>query len=134
MQEKVHKCEVNNVIHIAKMQRIASMHLNKAQSLMARLKNEVNTIFRTKILTEININCLQAIQLKNNFNTSNLISTKKEIKGNINQKKNFQLEYLEIADASTLKIPSEINPKKTYRAFICVRVNDIRLIDNILLN
>ena len=74
------------------------------------------------------------IQLKNNFNTSNLISTKKEIKDNINQKKNFQLEYLEIADASTLKIQSEINPKNTYRAFICVRVNDIRLIDNILLN
>jgi pantoate--beta-alanine ligase len=74
------------------------------------------------------------IRLKNNFNTSNLISTKKEIKNNINKKKNFQLEYLEIADASTLKIQSKINPKNSYRAFICVRVNDIRLIDNILLN
>jgi len=52
----------------------------------------------------------------------------------INKKKNFKVEYLEIANAETLQIDEKINPKKQYRAFICVRVNEVRLIDNILLN
>ena len=72
--------------------------------------------------------------LKSNFNNSNLKSLRKNIINDINKKKNFKVEYLEIANAETLQIDEKLNPKKQYRAFICVRVNEVRLIDNILLN
>ena len=72
--------------------------------------------------------------LKSNFNNSNLKSLRKNIINDINKKKNFKVEYLEIANTETLQIDEKINPKKQYRAFICVRVNEVRLIDNILLN
>lgn len=72
--------------------------------------------------------------LKSNFNNSNLKSLRKNIINDINKKKNFKVEYLEIANAETLQIDEKINPTKQYRAFICVRVNEVRLIDNILLN
>lgn len=72
--------------------------------------------------------------LKENFKNLNLIHTQKKIIDNINKKKNFEVEYLEIVNENTLEIDVEINPKKTYRAFICVKANEVRLIDNILLN
>ena len=72
--------------------------------------------------------------LKENFKNVNLIQIQKKIIDNINKKKNFEVEYLEIVNENTLEIDVEINPKKTYRAFICVKANEVRLIDNILLN
>ena len=72
--------------------------------------------------------------LKNNFKNSDLAKIKKEIIYNINKNPNFKVEYFEIANAKTLQIDSVINPEKSYRAFICVLVNEVRLIDNILLN
>jgi pantoate--beta-alanine ligase len=45
----------------------------------------------------------------------------------------FQLEYFTIADESTLKVPSEIFPEKSYRAFIAVYADSVRLIDNLAL-
>ena len=72
--------------------------------------------------------------LKNNFKTSNLNQIKKDIIIKINKKKNFKVEYLEVVNASTLQIDSKINPKESYRSFICVKANEVRLIDNILLN
>lgn len=44
------------------------------------------------------------------------------------------LEYFKIADIKTLKKIKMKSPKKTYRAFIAVYADDIRLIDNIALN
>ena len=72
--------------------------------------------------------------LKNNFKTSNLNQIKKDIIIKINKKKNFKVEYLEVVNASTLQIDPKINPKESYRSFICVKANEVRLIDNILLN
>ena len=72
--------------------------------------------------------------LKENFKNVNMIQIQKKIIDNINKKKNFEVEYLEIVNENTLEIDVEINPKKTYRAFICVKANEVRLIDNILLN
>ena len=72
--------------------------------------------------------------LKNNFKTTNLSQIKKDIIIKINKKKNFKVEYLEVVNASTLQIDSKINPKESYRSFICVKANEVRLIDNILLN
>lgn len=46
----------------------------------------------------------------------------------------FTLEYFEIADEDNLLTCVKKNPKKKYRAFIAVFVNNIRLIDTISLN
>ncbi len=72
--------------------------------------------------------------LKKNFNSLKLESIKKSIIKSIQKNKNFKVEYLEIADSTTLQIHRKMNPKKSYRAFICVNINDVRLIDNLLLN
>ena len=72
--------------------------------------------------------------LKKNFNSLKLESIKKSIIKSIQKNKKFKVEYLEIADSKTLQIHKKIHSKKSYRAFICVKVNKVRLIDNILLN
>jgi len=46
----------------------------------------------------------------------------------------LELEYFIIADVKTLKEIKRKSRKKTYRAFIAVYADDIRLIDNIALN
>lgn len=46
----------------------------------------------------------------------------------------LELEYFTIADVDTLKQTKRKSNKKSYRAFIAVYANDIRLIDNIALN
>lgn len=46
----------------------------------------------------------------------------------------LKLEYFIIADAETLKPVKRKSNKKSYRAFIAVYADDIRLIDNIALN
>ncbi|WP_452220016.1 pantoate--beta-alanine ligase [Lacinutrix salivirga] len=46
----------------------------------------------------------------------------------------LKLEYFLIADVETLKPVKRKSNKKTYRAFIAVYADDIRLIDNIALN
>jgi len=46
----------------------------------------------------------------------------------------LELEYFLIADVKTLKPVKQKSTKKTYRAFIAVYADDIRLIDNIALN
>ncbi|TCK67642.1 pantoate--beta-alanine ligase [Winogradskyella wandonensis] len=46
----------------------------------------------------------------------------------------LKLEYFLIADVKTLKPVKRKSTKKTYRAFIAVYADDIRLIDNIALN
>lgn len=72
--------------------------------------------------------------LKNNFKNLNLNKIKKDIIIEINKNKNLKVEYFEVVNASTLQIDSKVNPKESYRAFICVKANEVRLIDNILLN
>ncbi len=46
---------------------------------------------------------------------------------------NFELEYFSIADENTLQRVSQIEPKKSYRAFIAAYADSIRLIDNLSL-
>lgn len=46
----------------------------------------------------------------------------------------LELEYFVIANSETLKTVKRKSNKKTYRAFIAVYADDIRLIDNIALN
>ena len=72
--------------------------------------------------------------LKKNFNSLKLELIKKSIIKSIQKNNKFKVEYFEIADSETLQIHKKINPKKSYRAFICVSVNEVRLIDILLLN
>ena len=46
----------------------------------------------------------------------------------------FELEYFEIRDEETLKLYSKFEKKIKFRGFICVKVEGVRLIDNLLLN
>ena len=97
--------------------------LSSRNSLLSKSNREKSSI----IYKSLNI-------LKNNFKNLNLFDLKKEIIDRINKIKSFKVEYLEIVSESTLQTDIKINPKKSYRAFISVIVNEVRLIDNILLN
>ena len=72
--------------------------------------------------------------ISENFDKSDFKSIRKNLINKIEKIKSFKVEYLEIADTNTLEICDKINPKKSHRAFICVSISDVRLIDNILLN
>ena len=68
---------------------------------------------------------------RNNINKINFRLLENIISKKINEISGFELEYLDFRDANSLKKISTINSKKHIRAFICVKVNGIRLIDNI---
>ena len=68
---------------------------------------------------------------RNNIDKINFRLLENIIAKNINEISGFELEYLDFRDANSLKKISTINSKKHIRAFICVKVNGIRLIDNI---
>src|SRR5690554_5190042 len=46
----------------------------------------------------------------------------------------FRLDYFQIADEATLKPIKEFDKNKSYRAFLAVYADEVRLIDNIALN
>ena len=76
--------------------------------------------------------CLRSAQA--NFGTESAASMRERIKNTIEAKPGFALEYFEIADEADLGPMAEIRPGRTYRAFIAVYVQGVRLIDNLRLN
>lgn len=74
-------------------------------------------------------------QVKLKFSTNTMENLKLYVEKKISMHRDFiELEYFEIADEITLT-PAQKNQKKLkYRAFIAVRVDGVRLIDNIQLN
>ncbi|MFI2741404.1 pantoate--beta-alanine ligase [Zhouia sp. PK063] len=91
-----------------------------------RLSTEVRTkaafIFKT----------LKEAQVK--FDTKSATQVKEWVSNQFKKNKDFVLEYIEIADESTLKTITKKSNNKKYRAFIAVYADDVRLIDNIALN
>ena len=81
-----------------------------------------------------------AIIYKTLFKAQNLFKTKSAeavyefVVNTFEKQSNFELEYFEIADETTLLPCNRKNKSKKYRAFIAVFVNKIRLIDTISLN
>lgn len=74
------------------------------------------------------------LEAKRQFGTKNAKEIAEWVKKTFAEQADFQLEYFEIADESTL-LPLETKEEgKKYRAFIAVFVNEIRLIDTISLN
>ncbi len=72
------------------------------------------------------------IYCKKNLPRSSFQKIYNNCKKEINSLNDFELEYLEIVDNETLKKVKKISANKPFRIFICVLVNGVRLIDNIL--
>tara|TARA_B100000886_G_scaffold214630_1_gene148814 strand:- start:1441 stop:2286 length:846 start_codon:yes stop_codon:yes gene_type:complete len=73
------------------------------------------------------------IFIKTNFRNKPQHHLIKKVKNSIEKIKNFKVQYLEICDNESL-YHYDYKNDNICRAFICVEVNDVRLIDNILLN
>ena len=72
--------------------------------------------------------------VKSKIKTNSIDEIKHFISDLYLESKKFDLEYFCIAEANSLKEVKLFNPKIKIRAFISVRVKEIRLIDNIALN
>lgn len=71
---------------------------------------------------------------KTKFGTKSAQEVKEWVSRQFHKKREFTLEYFEIADVETLAPVKRKVKQKKYRAFIAVYAEDIRLIDNIALN
>jgi len=71
---------------------------------------------------------------KNKFGTKSANKVVEWVENEFAKHDVLKLEYFIIADTKTLKSVKRKSNKKTYRAFIAVYADDIRLIDNIALN
>ncbi|GAA3558419.1 pantoate--beta-alanine ligase [Snuella lapsa] len=71
---------------------------------------------------------------KDKFGIESASEVVKWVESQFSKQDLLRLEYFIIADTNTLKPVEEKTNKKSYRAFIAVYADDIRLIDNIALN
>jgi len=104
-----------------------------------RDKNGLALSSRNKLLSKKNkkkssIIYESLIYLKKYFQNKPVPLIINEVKTKINSFQDFQIEYLEIVNNKSLQLESNYDKNKVYRAFICVSVKGVRLIDNILLN
>ncbi|UNY99987.1 pantoate--beta-alanine ligase [Zhouia spongiae] len=74
------------------------------------------------------------LKAKDMFGTKNASEVKEWVESQFQQERLFDLEYIEIANAETLRPSEQKKENEKYRAFIAVHANNIRLIDNIALN
>ncbi|TYA60126.1 pantoate--beta-alanine ligase [Formosa maritima] len=74
------------------------------------------------------------ISAKKKFGTESANKVTEWVEKQFETHKLLTLEYFNIADTKTLKSVKRKSKKKSYRAFIAVYADDIRLIDNIALN
>ncbi len=73
-------------------------------------------------------------EVQQNFKILNFLQLNKLVENAFNKNQFLELEYFEIANRETLKTESSKSPNTSYRAFIAVFVDGVRLIDNIALN
>lgn len=73
-------------------------------------------------------------QVKKDFGTKSVKELTDWVTSKFKKESGLELEYFEIANATSLKSANEIKKEEKYRAFIAVYSGDIRLIDNIALN
>ena len=93
-----------------------------------------NKLISKKAINESGIIFETLLFVKNNFVKNSYKQLIKNVKQKIEDISNFKLEYFEIRESETLNPYDEKNKKNSYRAFICVKVEGIRLIDNLLIN
>ena len=71
---------------------------------------------------------------KSKFGTESALEIKDWVSKQFSKTADFDLEYFEIADTDTLTPTQKIQVNRTYRAFVAVYAEQVRLIDNIALN
>ena len=74
------------------------------------------------------------LNAKELFKTESAATVKQQLAHQFKSTENFSLEYVEIADAETLKPLTTTGKDGKYRIFIAVYAEGVRLIDNIALN
>lgn len=74
------------------------------------------------------------LKVKDKFGTESANQISKWVENEFKSHPFFKLEYFEIADSETLKPIADKIEGRSFRAFIAVYSEDIRLIDNIALN
>ena len=94
---------------------------------------------RNKLISDQSINQSKIIFeilnfVKMNFSKIEYNKLIKIVKKRIEAINKFELEYFEIRENITLNSYDPKNQKNNYRAFICVRIEGVRLIDNLLIN
>lgn len=72
--------------------------------------------------------------VKNNYSSKSIFELKEVVKQKIGEEPNWELEYFQIAANDDLTTVTEETKQASARAFIVVKVENIRLIDNIVLN
>ena len=73
------------------------------------------------------------IFIKEHIQQTEIAKLKKEAENNLTDN-GFQVDYVEIADANTLELITAWDSKKKIVALIAAYMNEVRLIDNMLLN
>ena len=76
----------------------------------------------------------QLLWAKRRFTSMALPKIKEAVTEAFKSNPSFELEYFEIAEASTLSAHSERKKNKKYRAFIAAKIDGVRLIDNLAMN
>ena len=71
--------------------------------------------------------------IKQNLQKENFLSLKLKAKALL-EKNDFKIDYVEIASAKDLKLVNEFDGKQKLVALVAAYINEVRLIDNILLN
>ena len=104
-----------------------------------RNENGLALSSRNKLLNRKDYNNSNIIHHMLVFSKKNLMKIpyhkiKAHVTSEINKVENFKLEYFEIRDEKTLFEIKKNSNNTTLRAFISVKVNSVRLIDNYLLN
>ena len=104
-----------------------------------RQNNGLALSSRNKLITEESLkNCGVIFECliftKKNYLKISFSDLFEIVKEKIQKFKNFELEYFEIRNEETMKSYEKHTKKSRFRAFICVKVDGIRLIDNLLLN
>tara|TARA_B100000925_G_scaffold291909_1_gene282388 strand:+ start:1478 stop:2326 length:849 start_codon:yes stop_codon:yes gene_type:complete len=131
--------DFQQVLIIKKLIIIEKFELNLIVSKTVREENGLAYSSRNNRLTnsdrkKASIIYKSLIFIKSNFKKKPLNVLRSHVISSIEKIKNFKVQYLEILDNNSLSPYNNENDSSIQRAFICVVVNDIRLIDNILLN
>jgi len=95
---------------------------SRNERLSEKERNQAAIIFKT------------ITQAKKLFATKSAQEVTEFVAKTFEKQPDFELEYFQIADEATLLPCLRKNKTKTYRAFIAVFVNKVRLIDTISLN
>lgn len=125
---------IKKLIELTGMKELISLNisptLREAGGLALSSRN-IRLTEQEKIKATVIYKALSLIKVQ--LKKGELISLKKQAANKLIEE-GFKVDYVEIADAGDLNIANEWNGKQKLVALAAVHVNDIRLIDNILLN